>query len=309
MKETETAGLHAAASFIIDALHLGKGDMALKFLKMHGLGNDYIIVDDLTCRIKHPGALSQALSKRHEGVGSDGLILIRPSQACDFQMKMYNADGSEGEMCGNGIRCLGKFVYEQGLTSKTALLIETKAGVRRLDLQVRDGKVAAVQVDMGVPEFAPGKIPVAASGDLFLEQPIVIDGVTYLVTCVSMGNPHAVVFLEGIAPLNLSRIGPKLERHPLFPNRVNAEFVQVAGRNNLHMRVWERGSGETMACGTGACAAVVAGVMTGRCDRQVSVHLPGGTLDICWEAIGNHVQMTGPVKTVFEGEILDDESE
>jgi diaminopimelate epimerase len=299
----------AVDSSSIGALHLEKGDMALKFLKMHGLGNDYIVMEDLAQRIKNPGALSQTLSRRHEGVGSDGLILIWPSQACDFKMGMYNADGSEGEMCGNGIRCLGQFVYEQGLTDKQSLLIETKAGVRRLNLQVEGGKVPRIQVDMGVPELAPQKIPVAAPGDLFVEQPIVIDGMTYPVTCVSMGNPHAVLFLDGIAALNLSGLGPKLERHPLFPNRINVEFVHVADRSNLHLRVWERGSGETMACGTGACAAVVAGVVTGRCARHVNVHLPGGILDICWEIAGGHVQMTGPVKTVFEGEILDDESE
>ena len=283
--------------------------MVLKFLKMHGLGNDYMIVEDLAQKVKFPDALSQTLSRRHEGVGADGLILIRPSRICDFKMEMYNADGSEGEMCGNGIRCVGKFIYEKGLSSKQSLSIETKAGVRLLTLFPEDGVVSSVQVDMGTPEFNPRKIPVEAPGDLFVEQPIVIDGTSYSVTCVSMGNPHAVLFLDGIAPLHLSRLGPKIERYALFPNRINVEFAHVKDRNNLYLRVWERGSGETLACGTGACAAVVAGVLTGRCARDVKVHLPGGNLDICWEMASGHVQMKGPVKTVFEGEILDDESE
>lgn len=286
-----------------------EGELALKFWKMHGLGNDYILVEDLEQKVTSPGLLSQKLSRRHEGVGADGLILIHPSQTCDFKMKMYNADGSEGEMCGNGIRCVGKLVYERGLTDQQTLWIETKAGARKLSMTVEDGSVSQVQVDMGVPELAPQKIPVAAPGDLFVEQPIAIDGAIYPVTCVSMGNPHAVLFFDdGIAALNLPRLGGKLERYPLFPNRINVEFAQVVDRNHLRLRVWERGAGETMACGTGACAAVVAGVLTGRCARRVSVSLPGGILDVCWEIASGHIQMTGPVEIVFEGEIPDDES-
>ena len=273
---------------------------------MHGLGNDYILMIDLANRITSPGQLSKKLSHRHMGIGGDGLILIRPSQVCDFKMEMYNADGSEGEMCGNGIRCVGKLIYEQGLVHQQILWIETTAGARKLSLQIEQGTVMRVQVDMGVPEFAPLKIPVVADGDLFLEQPVIVDSMVYSVTCVSMGNPHAVLFLEEIATLNLPHLGGQIEQNPLFPNRINVEFVQIVTPNQIHMRVWERGAGETMACGTGACAAVVAGVLTGRCARNVSVSLPGGILEVCWEIDSGHVQMTGPVEIVFEGEAPDD---
>jgi len=263
----------------------------LRFTKMQGLGNDYIYLD--CCRGRPPEdlpALARELSDRHFGVGGDGLICICPSDRADFRMRMFNADGSEGEMCGNGIRCVGKFVYDKGLTHKTELSIETLAGRRGLALQVgADGRVRAVTVDMGPP--APGS-----------EQTLTVLGREWVVRPISMGNPHAVTFLAGIGALPLQEIGPAFECHPSFPARTNAEFVEVVSPTRLRMRVWERGSGETMACGTGACAAVAAAALTGRTGRAAAVDLPGGTLDIRWDVTDNHIYMTGPAVTVFEGE-------
>ncbi|MDD4716467.1 MAG: diaminopimelate epimerase, partial [Oscillospiraceae bacterium] len=233
----------------------------MKFTKMHGLGNDYIYFNCLETPLNHPEELAVRLSRPHVGVGADGIILIRPSETGDFRMDMYNADGSRGEMCGNGIRCVGKYVYDKGLTKKVQLTIETLAGLKTLFLSVEQGRVDQVTVDMGEPVLEPEKIPVAAAGTRFLSQPVTVEDTIYLVTCVSMGNPHAVTFLSDIAGLPLERIGPKFERHPLFPCRTNTEFVHIEDRETLSMRVWERGSGETRACGTGACAAVVAGVL------------------------------------------------
>lgn len=261
----------------------------MRFTKMQGLGNDYVYLD---CTKDIPGdlpSLAISLSDRHFGVGSDGLICICPSEKADFRMQMFNADGSEGEMCGNGIRCVGKFVYEKGLTAKTDLTVETLAGIKTLQLGVKDGKVFSITVDMGAPK--PEDIRV-----------LDIQGKTYEVRPVSMGNPHAVTFLKGVDGLDLSGIGPCFECHPSFPNRTNTEFVEVLSPRLLKMRVWERGSGETLACGTGACATLVAAVLAGKAERSATVRLLGGDLEIRWDETDNHIYMTGPAVTVFEGE-------
>lgn len=264
----------------------------MKFTKMQGLGNDYVYVD---CISQQPGdlnALSARVAERHFGVGSDGLICICPSRWADFRMRMFNADGSEGEMCGNGIRCLGKFVYDKGLTDKTELVIETLGGERRLFLRVEGGKVSAVTVDMGIPEFGP-------------EQILTVDGVTYRGLPVSMGNPHFVVETEDPSLLDLKAIGPAFEHYEYFPHRTNTEFVRPLNRGEAEMRVWERGSGETMACGTGACATVAALSLRGKLDREAVVHLLGGDLHIRWDRESGHIFMTGPAVTVFDGELYD----
>lgn len=263
----------------------------MRFTKMQGLGNDYVYLDCTRGAPEDLPGLAVRLSERHFGVGSDGLICIFPSEQADFRMRMFNADGSEGEMCGNGIRCVGKFVYDKGLTDKTRLTIETLAGVKRLELRVEDGLVSAVTVDMGVPE--PGE-----------NRVLTVQGKSYTITPVSMGNPHAVTYLEGIDSLDLAQIGPEFECHPSFPNRTNTEFVEVLDRTHLRMRVWERGSGETLACGTGACAVLVASVLGGLADREATVRLRGGDLAIRWDEADGHVYMTGPAVTVFEGELL-----
>lgn len=276
----------------------------MKFTKMHGAGNDYIYVNCLEETIKDPSGLSVRLSDRHFGVGSDGLILIKPSKTADFEMEMYNADGSRGEMCGNGIRCVGKYVYDKGLTDKKGLSIETLGGVKNLDLTVQDGKVSMVCVDMGSPEFTAKKIPVISDMEEMIRQPLSVEGKEYEVTCVSTGNPHCVVFLqEDVKTLDLKEIGPAFERHRRFPERVNTEFINVLDRKTLRMRVWERGSGETLACGTGACAAAVAAVVNGLADEEVTVHLLGGDLKIRWDRQKNLIFMTGPAVLVFDGEI------
>lgn len=276
----------------------------MKFTKMHGIGNDYVYVD---CTKEMPEGLpelARKLSDRHFGVGSDGLICICPSQKADFQMAMYNTDGTQGEMCGNGIRCVGKFVYDKGLTQKTALTIETLAGIKTLELQVDGGKVVSATVDMGAPILEPERIPVASGGASFLGRHIMVGGRAWSATCVSMGNPHAVVYVDDVARLDLPVIGPAFEHHEIFPHRINTEFIQVIDRRTLRMRVWERGSGETLACGTGACAAVVSSVLNGVSDRSATVKLLGGDLAIRWEEADGHVYMTGPAVTVFEGEWL-----
>lgn len=275
----------------------------MKFTKMHGLGNDYIYVNCLDKTVENPSEVARFVSDRHFGIGSDGLVLILPSDKTDFRMRMFNSDGSEAEMCGNAIRCVGKFVYDNGLTSKTDIAIDTLAGIKILDMTVKDGKVTLVRVDMGEPVLRPRDIPVDSDKELFVSQPVTIDGQVYKVTCVSMGNPHAVTYVEDVANFPLEVVGPKMETHPLYPRKINSEFVQLIDRQTLKMRVWERGAGETLACGTGACAVLVATVLNGLCDRKATVKLKGGDLTIEWNGQDNHVYMTGPATKVFEGEI------
>ncbi len=281
----------------------------MRFTKMQGLGNDYVYVNCLKERIENPSETARAVSDRHFGIGSDGLILIRPSEAADFEMEMYNADGSGGEMCGNGIRCVAKYVYDYGLTDKTSISVETLGGIKYLDLTVENGKVALVRVDMGIPELRAEAIPILCetgeeeNGRKVIREPIVVDGMEYQMTGVSMGNPHAVFFLEDVKGLDIEKIGPKFENHERFPKRINTEFVRVIDRETIEMRVWERGSGETLACGTGACAAAVAAILNGLAERRVTVKLLGGDLLIEWEEETGKVYMTGPAVTVFEGEI------
>lgn len=275
----------------------------MKFTKMQGIGNDYVYVNCFQEHIPDPAALSKRISDRHFGVGSDGLILICPSDIADFQMVMYNADGSQSQMCGNGIRCVGKYVHDKGLTGKTTVTVETLAGVKTLELHLReDGTVKAVTVDMGAPILTPKDIPVVGSGDRFIEQPLTVDGKQWMVTAVSMGNPHAIVYVPSTDDLNLPAIGPAFESHPAFPQRTNTEFLEVVDRHTIKMRVWERGSGETLACGTGACASLVASVLTGRTDRQATLKLLGGDLEILWDPDSDHVFMTGPADFVFDGD-------
>lgn len=275
----------------------------MKFTKMQGLGNDYVYVNGFTESVENKEEAARLLSDRHFGVGSDGLILINPSEVADFEMEMYNADGSRGKMCGNGIRCVAKYVYDYGLTDKTKISVETLGGIKYLDLTVEDGKVVLVRVDMGEPILEADKIPVAAGKEKVIDEPIVVDEKEYRTTSVSMGNPHTVVYMDEIATLDLEKIGPGFECHPWFPDRVNTEFVKVIDDTLLEMRVWERGSGETLACGTGACAVAVASILNGLAKREVTVRLLGGDLKIEWDEKTNHVFMTGPAAVVFDGEI------
>ena len=279
--------------------------MKIKFTKMQGCGNDYVYVNCMDKLIDNPEKVSQYISDRHFGIGSDGLILICPSDVADFRMAMYNADGSEGKMCGNGVRCIAKYVYEYGLTDKKKISLETKSGIKYLDMDIEDGKVQMVKVDMGAPILKPAEIPVKtdSSMDSFINQPLDVDGNTFMVTCVSMGNPHAVVFVDDTKSLDIIKYGPVFETHPAFPEQVNTEFVQVISRNEINMRVWERGSGETLACGTGTCASVVACVLNGKTDEKVTVHLLGGDLFIEYNRDNGTVWMTGPAEIVFDGEI------
>lgn len=275
----------------------------MKFTKMQGIGNDYVYVNCFEEKVENPGELAVRVSDRHFGIGSDGLILIKPSERADFCMEMYNADGSEGAMCGNGVRCVGKYVYDYGLTEQTSIQVETKSGIKYLDLTVEEGKVSQVRVNMGAPELSPSGIPVLADGDKVLDAPIMVDGREYRMTCVSMGNPHAVVYLNDVKNLEIEKIGPMFEMHPRFPDRVNTEFVRVVDGHTLEMRVWERGSGETLACGTGACAVAVASILNGHVSGEVTVKLLGGDLKILWDEQENIVYMTGPAAVVFDGEI------
>ncbi len=276
----------------------------MKFTKMHGIGNDYVYVNCLEEDVRFPQRAAKFVSDRHFGIGSDGLILIKPSQAADFQMEMYNADGSLGMMCGNGIRCVGKYVYDYGLTDRTSVSVETPAGIKYLDLEVADGKVCRVRVNMGQPELAAEKIPVRYEKERVVNEPIMVNGATYKMTCISMGNPHCVVYMDDVDGLEIEKIGPAFESHACFPSRVNTEFVKIIDRHTAQMRVWERGSGETLACGTGACAVAVASVLNGYTDASVTVRLRGGDLDIEWNQAENTVYMTGGATTVFEGEII-----
>ena len=276
----------------------------MKFTKMQGLGNDYVYVNCFKEKIEDPSALAVRISDRHFGVGSDGLILINPSKVADCEMEMYNADGSRGEMCGNGIRCVGKYMYDYGLTDKEAISVETLAGIKYLQFFIENGKVAKVKVDMGSPILTPAEIPVAAEGERAVDEPIVVDGTEYRMTCISMGNPHAIVYVdEMIDDETMAKIGPLFEHHECFPRRVNTEFVKVLDRERVQMRVWERGTGETLACGTGACAVTVASILNGLTEDGITVELLGGNLEIFWDRKENVVYMTGPATTVFEGEI------
>lgn len=276
----------------------------MKFTKMHGAGNDYIYMNGFVQEIEDPSALAIRLSNRNFGIGSDGLVLILPSENSDFRMQMFNSDGSEAEMCGNASRCVGKYVYDNGLTTKKEIALETKAGVKYITLLEGDKKARKVTVDMGEPILDPVQIPVKVDKEPVLNFPLDIDGKIWEISCVSMGNPHAVVFTTGIKELDLPVIGPKFEKHPIFPRKTNTEFIEVVDRKTLNMRVWERGAGETLACGTGACAAAVAAILNGYCDRKITIHLIGGDLEIEWDEQNNHVYMTGEAVTVFEGEIF-----
>lgn len=275
----------------------------MKFTKMHGCGNDYVYVNLFEEQIGDPAKVSIAVSDRHFGIGSDGLITIGASEIADFRMRIYNADGSEAEMCGNGIRCVAKYVYDHKLTDKTEITVETGAGVKTLQLTVEENKVTLVRVDMGEPILTPSEIPVVADGERVVDEPIDVDGKTWHMTCVSMGNPHAVVFVDDVAHFELEKYGPLFENHVRFPKRTNTEFVQIVSRNEAIMRVWERGSAETWACGTGTCATVMACILNGLTDNEVLVHLRGGDLRIAYDAKSNHIFMTGPATEVFEGEI------
>jgi len=272
---------------------------------MHGIGNDYIYVNGFEEKIENPTEFAIKWSDRHKGIGSDGLVLILPSTYCDFRMQMLNADGSEAEMCGNAARCIGKYVYEKGLTDKTSLTLETLSGIKKLELFLGDDKlIESVTVDMGEPVLELSQIPVVYDNPELMNEMIHFSpSVQYRITCVSMGNPHAVIFTKNISKLNLPKIGSLIENAPMFPKRTNVEFIEKLATDRLKMRVWERGSGETLACGTGACAAVVAGILNGFCDRKTTVELLGGELVIEWNAFDNHVYLTGSATTVFEGEI------
>lgn len=276
----------------------------MKFTKMEGLGNDYVYVNCFRETVANPKEVARRVSDRHFGIGSDGLILIKPSKEADFCMDMYNADGTQSEMCGNGIRCVAKYVYDYGLTDKTSISVETLAGIKYLDLKVENGKVSMVTVNMGEPEIIAEKIPVISDKEKMIHEPIEVDGKKYEVTCVSMGNPHCVTFVEATAAFPLEKVGPKFENHAVFPKRVNAEFVQILDRKTVNMRVWERGTGETLACGTGACASAVACILNGLTDNEITLHLLGGDLQVRWDRDTNLVYMTGPATVVFDGEIV-----
>ena len=274
----------------------------MKFTKMQGLGNDYVYVNGFTEKIENPSEVAVQVSDRHFGIGSDGLILINPSAVADVEMEMYNADGSRGEMCGNGIRCVGKYVYDYGLTDKTAISVETLGGIKYLELSVEDGKVVQVKVDMGKPELKAALIPIISEEELVINEPIIVDGTEYKMTGVSMGNPHTVVYMEDIEHLDIEKTGPKFEHHERFPKRINTEFAAVLDRHTVSMRVWERGSGETLACGTGACAVAVSSILNGLTEDEVTVRLLGGDLLIKWDREKDTVYMTGPAEVVFDGE-------
>lgn len=275
----------------------------MKFTKMQGLGNDYVYVNCFEETVDNPSKTAIIVSDRHFGIGSDGLIMVCPSEKADFRMRMFNADGSEGEMCGNGIRCVGKFVYDKELTNKTTVDIETLAGIKVLELSVKDGFVETARVDMGEPILQPSDIPVIFEGNTCIDKHISSEFSSYNITCVSMGNPHAIIYVESVKDIDIEKEGPPMENHKLFPNRINTEFVEVLADGTLRMRVWERGSGETLACGTGACAVLVASVLNGKSPRKNTVRLLGGDLVVEWNENDNHVYMTGPAVTVFEGEI------
>lgn len=273
----------------------------MKFTKMHSAGNDYVYVNGFEEKIADYHKLAEEISHRHFGVGSDGLVVVLPSETCDFRMRMFNSDGSEAEMCGNASCSIGKFVFDNALTTKREFTLETLGGVKRITLGDGDAKRRQVRVGMGAPNFEAGKIPVVAGTSPVVDLPLEVEGKTWLATCVSMGNPHAVIFTDGIASLDLPKIGPKFEHHPAFPRRTNTEFIEIVSRSHFRMRVWERGAGETFACGTGACASVAAGVLKKLCDRKVRIDLLGGRLDIEWNEGDNQLYLTGFPTTVFTG--------
>ena len=276
----------------------------MKFTKMHGIGNDYVYVNGFEEKVENKPEVAKMVSDRHFGFGSDGIIFNNPSDKADFEMEMYNSDGSRAEMCGNGIRCVAKYVYDFGLTNKEKISIDTLAGVKYLDLKVENGKVSEITVDMGEPELVAKNIPIISENEKVISEDITVDGRTYQITGVSMGNPHAIVYYDGIQDMKIEEIGPKFECHERFPRRINTEFVEVIDRSHVSMRVWERGAGETLACGTGACAVAVACVLNGLTETEVRVTLLGGDLTIRWDKESNHVFMTGPAETVYTGEIL-----
>ena len=277
----------------------------MKFTKMQGIGNDYVYINRFEETVKDPSAVARFVSDRHFGIGSDGLILIRPSQVADCEMDMYNLDGSQGAMCGNGIRCVAKYVFDHGIVNKTSISIATKSGIKYVDLTVKDGKASLIRVNMGSPILQATQIPVVADTEQVIDAPIQVDGQEYHYTAVSMGNPHAIVYVEDTDSLDLAKIGPSFENHVNFPDRINTEFVQILDEHTVKMRVWERGSGETLACGTGACAVAVASILNGHVspDTPVTVKLLGGDLQIFWNRSENLVYMTGPAVTVFDGQI------
>lgn len=275
----------------------------MKFTKMEGCGNDYVYVDCTVTALENPGEISRKVSDRHYGIGSDGLILIKKSDKADFFMEMYNSDGSQSQMCGNGIRCVGKYVYDNRLTDKTEVSIDTLAGIKYLKLNVKDGYVTDVTVDMGRPELEAKKVPVIAEEEKVIAKKVNIGGTEYSMTCVSMGNPHAIVFVDSVRDIDIEKTGPLFENDSMFPERTNTEFIEIVDRKTLKMRVWERGAGETLACGTGACAALVAAVLNGYADEEASLILLGGTLHIKWDRKEDKVYMQGPATTVFTGEI------
>ena len=277
----------------------------MKFTKMHGCGNDYIYINGASEKMEQDRKpdLVRRVSDRHFGIGGDGVIFINPSTEADFEMEMYNADGSRAEMCGNGIRCVAKYVYDKGLTDKTEISIVSCGKVKYLQLFLKDGKVESVRVNMGAPILQAGEVPVISDKEHVIDEPILVQGKEYKMTCVSMGNPHAVIFTEDVTNLAIESIGPYFENHERFPKRTNTEFVKVLDRKNVQMRVWERGTGETLACGTGCCATVVACVLNGLTDSTVTVKLLGGEIEVFWDQENNLVYMTGPAETVFEGEI------
>ena len=278
--------------------------MKLSFTKMHGCGNNYIYINCFEQKVTDPEKLSVALSEPHFGIGGDGIILISPSDRADAQMRIFNADGSEGKMCGNGIRCVGKYLYDNGMVGgRTTITIDTLSGVKTLELHVRDGKMQTARVDMGAAILEPAKIPVNMAGSSVIDAPLVVDEKVYHVTCVSMGNPHCVIFVDDAEAFPIHELGASFESHPAFPRKTNTEFVEVRDRQHVRMRVWERGAAVTLACGTGSCATGVAGVLTGRTDRKVEVELDGGKLMVEWDEATNHVFMTGPAELVFTGEI------
>ena len=271
------------------------------FTKMHGLGNDYVCINCFRERVEDPPGFARALCDRHYGIGADGLILICPSKVSDFKMEIYNSDGSVAGMCGNGIRCLGKYVYDYRLTGKETLSIETKSGIRNMHLHIKDGKACGAMVDMGVPRLNAHSIPILSEKDLVINDPIEVQKKNYRMTGISMGNPHAVIFSEEINGISLEETGRELEFHPRFPERANIEFCHVTARDRMEIRVWERGVGETLACGTGACAAVVASVLNDLTDEEVIVKLLGGELSVRWDRKVNHVFLEGPAVKVFDG--------
>ena len=278
----------------------------IKFTKMHGLGNDYVYIDAINQKIENESSLAKFVSNRHFGIGSDGLILICKSEVADFKMRMFNSDGSEAEMCGNGIRCVGKFVYDKGLTNKTTVKIETLAGIKTLILNTKDGKVETARVDMGEPILEAEKIPVISTEEPVKNIELEAENKKFKFTCVSMGNPHAITIVENTKEFDVEKYGKVLEVDKAFPKKANIEFAQIIDRQNINMRVWERGAGETLACGTGACATAVACNLNGLTDRKVNIELLGGTLNIEWNETDNHVYMTGPAVTVFDGELYEE---